>query len=123
MNKYDKDMEAIDLKIQIKKNDYQNMLDKRLDLEKTVTILLKHYLLTYTTSYNPVFFTFQMETHDVLMKNWIHFKEEREKARLYREKMTNSAIVVQAWWRGLLVRRQLGPYKVAKKKGGGEKKK
>ncbi|KOB60194.1 putative IQ motif containing G, partial [Operophtera brumata] len=27
--------------------------------------------------------------------------DEREKARLYREKMTNSAIAVQAWWRGL----------------------
>lgn len=37
MNKYDKDMEAVDLKIQIKKNDYQNMLDKRIDLEKTVS--------------------------------------------------------------------------------------
>lgn len=31
--------------------------------------------------------------------------------------MTNSAIIVQAWWRGLLVRQQLGPYKVVKKKG------
>lgn len=41
MNKYDKDMEAIDLKIQIKKNDFQNMLDKRLDLENTVNILFQ----------------------------------------------------------------------------------
>lgn len=68
-------------------------------------------------------FTFQIEKHDVLMKDWIHFKEEREKARLYREKMTKSAITVQAWWRGLLVRRQLGPYKVSKKKGAAAKKK
>lgn len=36
MNKYDRDMENIDLKIQIKKNDYQNMLDKRIRLEETV---------------------------------------------------------------------------------------
>ncbi|XP_045452963.1 dynein regulatory complex protein 9-like, partial [Melitaea cinxia] len=98
MNKYDKDMENIDLKIQIKKNDYQNMLDKRIHLEET------------------------LEKHDTLIKDWIHFKEEREKARLYREKMTTSAIIVQAWWRGLLVRRQLGPYKVPKKKGGAKKK-
>ncbi|XP_063831132.1 dynein regulatory complex protein 9-like [Ostrinia nubilalis] len=98
MNKYDKDMEGIDLKIQIRKNEYQNMYDKRVGLEETI------------------------EKHDVLMKEWIHFKEEREKARLYREKMTKSAIIVQAWWRGLLVRRQLGPYKVSKKKGGGKKK-
>lgn len=39
MNKYDKDMENIDLKIQIKKNDYQNMLDKRNRLEETVVKL------------------------------------------------------------------------------------
>lgn len=39
MNKYDKDMENIDLKIQIKKNDYQNMLDKRIRLEETVVKL------------------------------------------------------------------------------------
>lgn len=45
------------------------------------------------------------------MKDWVYFKDEREKARLYREKMNNSATIVQAWWRGLLVRLQLGPYK------------
>lgn len=39
MNKYDKDMEDIDLKIQIKKNDYQNMLEKRIDLEQTVSYI------------------------------------------------------------------------------------
>ncbi|KAM3958098.1 uncharacterized protein ACR2FA_007892 [Aphomia sociella] len=93
MNKYDEDMEAIDLKIQIKKNHYQNMFDRRLDLEATI------------------------EKHSKLMREWNHFKEEREKARQYRDTMTKSAITVQAWWRGLLVRRQLGPYKVAKKKG------
>ncbi|CAK1551012.1 unnamed protein product [Leptosia nina] len=99
MNKYDKDMEHIDLKIQIKKNEYQNEYDRRVGLEETI------------------------ETHDKEMKDWNHFKEEREKARLYREKMTKSAITVQAWWRGLLVRRELGPYKVAKKPKGGAKKK
>ncbi|KAL0869339.1 hypothetical protein ABMA27_007596 [Loxostege sticticalis] len=97
MNKYDKDMEGIDLKIQIRKNEYQNMYEKRIGLEDT------------------------FEKHETLMKEWIHFKEEREKARLYREKMTKSAIIVQAWWRGLLVRRQLGPYKVTKKKGAADK--
>jgi IQ domain-containing protein G len=53
----------------------------------------------------------------------VDFKDAREKARLYREKMQHAATVVQAWWRGLLVRNQLGPYKPApKKKGGGKKK-
>ncbi|CAH2983208.1 unnamed protein product [Chilo suppressalis] len=97
MDKYDTDMEKIDLKIQIKKNEYHDMYENRIRLEKTIA------------------------KHDQLMKDWIHFKEEREKARLYREKMTTSAIIVQAWWRGLLVRRQLGPYKVSKKKGGKKK--
>lgn len=60
---------------------------------------------------------FQIENHAELIKNWIKFKEDRETARQYREKMTDSAIIVQAWWRGLLVRQQLGPYKVVKKKG------
>ncbi|XP_045453198.1 dynein regulatory complex protein 9-like [Melitaea cinxia] len=55
--------------------------------------------------------------HAELIKSWIKFKEDREAARQYREKMTKSAIIVQAWWRGLLVRQQLGPYKVFKKKG------
>ncbi|XP_047994386.1 dynein regulatory complex protein 9-like isoform X2 [Leguminivora glycinivorella] len=91
MEKYDRDMERIDLKIQIKKNEYQNARDERMGLEDTI------------------------EKHDKLMKDWIHFKEEREKERLYRETMNKSAITVQAWWRGLLVRRQLGPYKPAKK--------
>lgn len=36
MSKYDKDMEQIDLKIQLKKNDYENMLDKRVEHEETV---------------------------------------------------------------------------------------
>ncbi|XP_068619393.1 dynein regulatory complex protein 9 [Battus philenor] len=92
MNKYDKDMEGIDLKIQIKRSDYENTLEKRIELEETI------------------------EKHATLIKDWIKFKEDREAARLYREKMFKAAVIVQAWWRGLLVRLALGPYKVAKKK-------
>ncbi|CAG9789096.1 unnamed protein product [Diatraea saccharalis] len=36
MSKYDKDIEAMDLKIQIMKNNYDMMLEKRKNLEKTV---------------------------------------------------------------------------------------
>ncbi|CAH0594064.1 unnamed protein product [Chrysodeixis includens] len=92
MDKYDTDMEKVDLKIQIKKNEYQNMRDKRVDLEETLA------------------------RHDLEMKAWIKFKKDREEARLYVELMTKSAIIVQAWWRGLLVRLQLGPFKVKKAK-------
>ncbi|XP_026734302.1 dynein regulatory complex protein 9-like isoform X1 [Trichoplusia ni] len=94
MDKYDTDMENIDLKIQIKKNDYQNMRDKRFELEE------------------------MLAKHEMQMKAWIKFKEEREENRRYIELMTNSAIIVQAWWRGLIVRLQLGPFKVKKPKKG-----
>lgn len=78
-----------------------------------------------TLEYNriTVIFTFQFVLHKRQMDEWTFFKDEREKARLYREKMLKSAIAVQAWWRGLLVRRQLGPFKVKKKKQPQDKKK
>ncbi|KAJ8713850.1 hypothetical protein PYW08_007470 [Mythimna loreyi] len=91
MEKFEKDMEKIDLKIQIKKNQYQDKRDKRIGYEEMI------------------------EVHEQQMKDWNKFKEEREIARRYHEKMLNSAIIVQAWWRGLLVRLQLGPYKKIKK--------
>ncbi|XP_049878043.1 dynein regulatory complex protein 9-like isoform X2 [Pectinophora gossypiella] len=96
MDKYEEDMEKIDLRIQIQKNDYQNMHDKRRGMEKL---------------YNK---------HWKEMKDWNTFKEERAKAQLYHDTMQKSAIIVQAWWRGLLVRKQLGPFRPKKKKGGGK---
>lgn len=42
---------------------------------------------------------------------WNQFKADREIQREYEKKMTNSAIIVQAWWRGMLCRKQLGPYR------------
>lgn len=66
---------------------------------------------------------FQIEKHDQQMKDWKQFKGDREEARQYVEKMTNSAIIVQAWWRGLLVRLQLGPYRPKKKPKKAAKKK
>ncbi|CAH0728101.1 unnamed protein product, partial [Brenthis ino] len=97
MSKYDKDMENMDLKIQLKRNEYEHTYDRRLELEQT------------------------LEKHAELIKNWVAFKEEREAIRQYREKMTTAAVAVQAWWRGLLVRLQLGPYKVVKRKGAANK--
>ncbi|KAJ8713851.1 hypothetical protein PYW08_007471 [Mythimna loreyi] len=91
MTKYDVDIEAQDLKIAIMKNKYQDAMEKRIDMEQ------------------------MLAEHEELMKNWLQFKAERQEARNYIEKMTNSAIIVQAWWRGLLVRLQIGPYKPAKR--------
>ncbi|XP_022817898.1 IQ domain-containing protein G-like [Spodoptera litura] len=98
MDKYDKDMEAIDLNIQRKKNDYQDTRERRKRLEET------------------------FEKHISQMKLWNDFKEEREKIRAYRAKMTKSAIIVQAWWRGLLVRLELGPFRPRKPKHVAKKK-
>ncbi|XP_075982933.1 dynein regulatory complex protein 9-like isoform X2 [Anticarsia gemmatalis] len=94
MEKFDNDIEKIDLEIQIRKNDYQDMRDKRMEMEA------------------------KFEQRDKSIKDWLHFKEEREEARLYNEKMIKCAITVQAWWRGLLVRLQLGPYAVKRAKRG-----
>ncbi|XP_047536956.1 dynein regulatory complex protein 9-like [Vanessa atalanta] len=93
MGKYDKDIERMDLKVQLKKNDYEYICDKRLELEETLV------------------------KHEESINNWKKFNEEREADRQYRENMFNAATTVQAWWRGFLVRQQLGPYKVVKKKG------
>lgn len=40
MNKFDADMEAMDLEVQKKKHAYKNMLDKRIKLEETVNLHL-----------------------------------------------------------------------------------
>lgn len=50
------------------------------------------------------------------MFDWTEFKRKRAEAEKYVRDMTRCAIMVQAWWRGILVRKQLGPFKVAKKK-------
>ncbi|XP_050666078.1 dynein regulatory complex protein 9-like isoform X2 [Leptidea sinapis] len=92
VNKYDVDMEQIDLKIQIARNKWLSIQKQRIDMEE------------------------QFAKHEEEMRIWVQFKRDREEARLYREKMTNCAIVIQAWWRGLLVRRRLGPYKAKKSK-------
>ncbi|XP_050354193.1 dynein regulatory complex protein 9-like isoform X2 [Nymphalis io] len=55
--------------------------------------------------------------HEESINSWKKFKDEREADRQYRVNMFNAATTVQAWWRGLLVRQQLGPYKIVKKKG------
>ncbi|XP_046971605.1 dynein regulatory complex protein 9-like [Vanessa cardui] len=93
MAKYDKDIERMDLKVQLKKNDYEAICDRKLELEETLV------------------------KHEESINSWKKFNEEREADRQYREKMFNAATTVQAWWRGFLVRQQLGPYKIVKKKG------
>ncbi|CAB3245004.1 unnamed protein product [Arctia plantaginis] len=101
MSKYDKDMEDLEVKITTMRLNYEKQVEKRIELEQ------------------------KLAEHDVEMKNFIQFKVEREKVRAYQRKMANAAIIVQAWWRGLLVRLELGPFKpsLQKKKRNKKKKK
>ncbi|KAL0272694.1 UNVERIFIED_CONTAM: hypothetical protein PYX00_005566 [Menopon gallinae] len=45
------------------------------------------------------------------MKEWIKFRN------IWRRR-TMASLLIQSWWRGLMVRKKLGPYKVKKKKPG-----
>ncbi|KAJ2953112.1 hypothetical protein O0L34_g674 [Tuta absoluta] len=87
MAKYDADTEAMDVKIQILMSKNYDITEKK---QKLAELLEKR-------------------TREI--KEWCKFKEDRAKARMYHDKMTRSAVAVQAWWRGLLVRRQMGPYR------------
>ncbi|XP_045527781.1 dynein regulatory complex protein 9-like isoform X1 [Pieris brassicae] len=99
MVKYEKDMEKMDLKIQRTKNKHETTEERRCALEE------------------------KLKLREVELNNWISFKDKREADRLYREKMTIAALAIQAWWRGLLVRLELGPYKPTKRPIRGDKKK
>ncbi|KAI5632925.1 hypothetical protein NE865_14370 [Phthorimaea operculella] len=90
MAKYDVDTEKMDLKIQIMRTKACEVTEKRQQLDE---LLVKR-------------------TREI--KDWLKFKADRTKAREYHDSMTRSATVVQAWWRGLLVRLQLGPYRQKK---------
>lgn len=41
------------------------------------------------------------------MDNWISFVEERQRKLEYERLLQRSAVILQAWWRGLMVRRKL----------------
>ncbi|CAH0698994.1 unnamed protein product [Spodoptera exigua] len=63
------------------------------------------------------------DLHEGEMRGWLTFKRERA-ARLEREeRLRKSAMRIQAWWRGVMVRRALGQFKYLKNiKGKGKKK-
>jgi hypothetical protein len=62
MNKYDKDMEAVDLKIQIMKNNHIAALEQREELEKTVT-WLAYTLYLYTVLFWRGFLIFMVKLY------------------------------------------------------------
>ncbi|XP_006569559.2 dynein regulatory complex protein 9 isoform X2 [Apis mellifera] len=50
------------------------------------------------------------------INTYLEEKEALEKEKEQWKHMQKSAIKIQAWWRGVMVRRKLGPYRLAEKK-------
>lgn len=50
------------------------------------------------------------------MEVYIGERTARQKAYEYECHLNRMATKIQAWWRGTIVRRQMGPYKLDKKK-------
>lgn len=66
-----------------------------------------------------------METYEkrqAEIDDWLRYKKVKEEKELQRQKEIWSAVRIQAWWRGVMVRKKLGPYK-PKKKGKNDQKK
>jgi IQ domain-containing protein G len=54
------------------------------------------------------------------MEKFLVIKAKREAEEAAEKKINDSATAIQAWWRGVMVRRKLGPYRKKKKKKAGK---
>jgi len=99
MEKYDKDVEAKQKQLDVLK------ASKAKDLER-----LKELTKLYS------------EYEQVVVEDRIEKEKARRKAELEAEEL-KAAVRVQSWWRGVMVRKQLGPYNKKKKKKGKKGKK
>ncbi|CAB3248427.1 unnamed protein product [Arctia plantaginis] len=100
--RYDTDTVAMTITVQKKCEELKLATVKRMELQKLYDL------------------------HEGEMRGWLNFKRERA-ARLAREEHQRlSAIRIQAWWRGVLVRKALGQFKylrqTKKQPGKGKKK-
>lgn len=57
------------------------------------------------------------------MNNWLERKAEKQRIEEELRFLNRMATVIQAWWRGTMVRKKLGPYRPASKKKKKDKKK
>lgn len=48
------------------------------------------------------------------MRAWLTFKKERAARLLREERLRRAATRIQAWWRGLMVRRAIGSFRYLK---------
>lgn len=58
----------------------------------------------------------QYQCNQKFINTYLEEKEALEKEKEQWKHMQKSAIKIQAWWRGVMVRRKLGPYRLAEKK-------
>ncbi|CAK8697005.1 unnamed protein product [Clavelina lepadiformis] len=98
MDKYDKDVEAKQHELSVLKTSKAN------DLERLQELTRKY-----------------AEYEKVVVEDRIEKEKERRKKE-QEELELNSAVRLQAWWRGTMVVKQMGPFNKKKKKGGKGKK-
>ena len=58
----------------------------------------------------------QYRSNQEFIDTYLAEKEALQKEKEREELVQKSAIKIQAWWRGVMVRRKLGPYRPAEKK-------
>lgn len=60
----------------------------------------------------------EYDRHQVIIDDWNRWREEKRLREEYEEERLEALIKLQAWWRGLLVRKRWGPYRPRKGKKG-----
>ncbi|KAL1494011.1 hypothetical protein ABEB36_009684 [Hypothenemus hampei] len=65
----------------------------------------------------------EYEKQQTEINDWLEYKRIKEAKELQRQKEIAASIKIQAWWRGIMVRKHLGPYSKKKKKKGKDAKK
>lgn len=76
-----------------------------------VVCKLDFFILIYNI---VLIFLLQYKLHEGEIRAWLTFKKERA-ARLAREeRLRKAATRIQAWWRGVMVRRALGSFRYLK---------
>lgn len=97
MNKYEEDYDAVEVDIQVCTDQLEELRNKLTETRATLDKRIKQ------------------------VSDYLEAKANAESARLFAILAEKSAILLQAWWRGTMVRKKLGPYR--KKRKGKKKKK
>lgn len=63
---------------------------------------------------------FQYAAHEIEIAEWLEVRDMLQAAERLREKQEKAALKIQAWWRGVMVRKKLGKYRKKRGKGKGK---